>query len=590
MTTKSLSRLLWDSLQNQASSKRKFGYVANQELSYSQLIKTIKKLSNFFVQHQIKRIAIASNDECCTAEIVLAALINGVLFTVLDSDIKQPRFDGIMQRFKPDHSFIDEATNLTVNGEVTLISKATSSSIFSNLFGKPQNTQSYPGILKHYSDNLPNLDHGNNQAYVLFTSGTTSKPKGVMISERALASHLDTLKLVYQYNQFSHILNALQLSHADGLVQGPILAAYLGITWSHLGQFDIANADSIFDHIVAKEVTHFITVPVVLALLNKYAATDDALSSEKFHCVVSTGGALSSQLWQSFEGKYRTTVSNLYGLTETCVGGVFTDVGDSENCYGRIGRPVNMKYALGSPFEKQELQEGVLWLSGDNLMDGYLDAPEETREVLIDGWLNTGDIAKRHQDGSLTIIGRQKELINAGGYAVYPQEINESLCTHADVDNAYTTSRIDDLYGEYIVSLVATRLSSSEAIIAHVRNVLEAHKVPRTVYLIDALPIGPSGKVIKADAEAIIDRMQPQQQSVVSKDEGKLLAIAARIFNLQQTELSIASNSQNTPGWDSLGHLMLVTEAEEQFDVQLSPIEIMQATSLEQLLALITNK
>ncbi|WP_179024050.1 AMP-binding protein [Shewanella sp. Scap07] len=590
MSTKSLSTLLWDSMQSQASARRQFGYVANQELSYAQLVKTIKKLSGFFAQHSIERIAIVCTDECYTAEIMLAALLNGVVFTVLDGDIKQPRFDGIIQRFKPDHIFVDEMSALTVSTEFTITSKAKPSSILSNLFGQSQNNQCYPYILKHYQACVPNVVHNNTQAYVLFTSGTTSKPKGVMISVQALASHLATLKQVYQYSQHSHILNALQLSHADGLVQGPILAAYLGIKWSHLGQFDIANAESIFDHIVAQEVTHFITVPVVLALLNKYGPSDDAFSGDIFYCVVSTGGALSAQLWQSFEQKYATKVSNLYGLTETCVGGVFTTVGDAENSYGRIGRPVDMQYALGSPFEPQELNEGLLWLSGDNIMDGYLDAPKETVKVLVDGWLNTGDIAKRHEDGSLSIIGREKELINAGGYAVYPQEINESLCSHPDVENAYTTSRIDDLYGEYIVSLVATSMSGSEPIIAHVRSTLEAHKVPRSIYITDKLPLGPSGKVIKASAEALIDEKQPQIEVAASQDEDKLLAIAAKIFNLQQTELSISSSSQNTPGWDSLGHLMLVTEAEEQFGVQLTPIEIMKATSLQQLLALIISK
>ncbi|WP_144213682.1 AMP-binding protein [Shewanella donghaensis] len=591
MSVNDLSMSFWQTIEQQAAKKQIFAYVKNKKITYKNLAENIKRLSGFFYHNNLKSVLLISNNEQFIAEISIAALINGVVFSVVDADTKQPRFDSVVDCFKPDFIFMDSGLTIQLKNDFCLLAESKPASTIASIFKGDSQKDCYPHVLKKYTERLPDFSHNQLMAYVLFTSGTTSTPKGVQISTAALFSHLRTLSEVYRYKKDSHILNSLKLSHADGLVQGPMLALFNSITWSHLGLFEISKAANIFDYIVANDISHLITVPIVLGLLYKYAPFDDAFQSEHFYCVVSTGGALSAELWQGFEGKYQTIISNLYGLTETCAGGVFTEVSNDPARIGCIGKAVDMQFVLGVPEQLNDSDEGVLWLKGNNVMTGYLNSPNETHKVFKGEWLNTGDIARLNSNGTLSIIGREKDLINAGGYAIYPQEVNESLCIHPSITNAYTTSRHDDVYGEYIVSLIelSTTLSSFD-VINHARQYLEEHKLPRTVYFTASIPLGVSGKVNQEQAEILINEQDSSTNIDYENQQLKLLNIAASIFSVELAELSLNSSAQTTAGWDSLGHLMLITEAEQQFNVQLSPIEIMQITTLSQLFKLVTSK
>ena len=192
-----------------------------------------------------------------------------------------------------------------------------------------------------------------------------------------------------------------------------------------------------------------------------------------------------------------------------------------------------------------------------------------------------------NSDGSLSIVGREKDLINSGGFAVYPQEINEALISHPSIQNAYTSARNDELYSEYLVALVEGDKITEDEVITYCREILEEHKIPRKIIFTQTLPLGPSGKVNKNDAELLINYQQKNKPENNDISEQKIIEIAANIFNLSKSDLSLHSNVSNTPGWDSLGHLMLITEVEQQFNFQLSPIEIMSVNSLSELFELV---
>lgn len=590
MTT--INSHIWHAINNTSSD---FLVSEKENIKYKELAKRIRKLSFWFEQQGFKKIVICSKSSVVVSELVLACLVNGITFSVIDSDIKQPRYSSIVNCFEPDIIMLDEGVALTSEFEQLVIKSETKTFLNKLKLLKSEQDRTYPSCTAKLKEIEPNLNHQTHTSYVLFTSGTTSSPKGVCISPDALLAHLKTLTKVYQYSASSKIFNALNLSHADGLIQGPILAAYNAITLVNAEPFEINRIPEIFDSICANEVSHFISVPVILSLIDKYGESDDALSQPYFKVVVSTGGHLSEELWRSFEQKYQCVVSNLYGLTETCAGGCFSSIDDTHNEYGTIGRPESMEAYL-EPISGFADNEGVLHLKGANLMTGYLNNPEASQKVLSNGWLNTGDIARLNDNGTYTIIGREKSLINAGGYAVSPQEVEEALCQFSQLDNAYVTSRSDETYGEYIIAAV-TSLNAEEVVIeeqtiSYLREKLEAHKIPKKIFFLDAFPLGLSGKVNQTEIEQKIEEIANNQtQSNISNDiKSELLIIASRMFNLPESSLNLSSNTQNTPGWDSLNHLMLITELESEFNIQFSPTEIMSATSLQAILQYVEQK
>ena len=374
MNNQNLSPYIWINIKHRAKNRKiNFAKINDKEISYQALLKKIEKLTTFFEIHRIQKVLIISKDNQSISEIALSALLNGIVFCIVDDDIKQPRFDAIERCFEPDYIFIDSDSPVNTHTTYSFVVKNSNKSMLSSLFSKKEINTNYPNLLDSLDFRAPNIHHKEHCAYVIFTSGTTAEPKGVQISHLALLSHLSTLSNVYGYSENSHIFNSLKVSHADGLVQGPLLAAFTGGTWSSMGKFEITRIESYFDYIVANDITHYITVPVVLALIFKYAADDEVFSSDRFNCVISTGGHLPAQLWQDFELKYNVIISNLYGLSETCTGGVFSGLDKVENRYGTIGFPVDMEFSIGNPEENEKLTEGILWLKGDNIMDGYLN-------------------------------------------------------------------------------------------------------------------------------------------------------------------------------------------------------------------------
>ncbi len=582
---------IWSTICQQAQSRKLFYRTFNEQLPYSQLKKTIERLSGFFQQNNSpKKIAIMSGNDQIVAEIMLACSCNDITYTVMDKEAKSNRVNALLSQFSPDITFVDEAyTDLIISGTVIKINPTTSSNLLNKLsnkfFNQNEQQNTYPNLLQQVVPSSPK-SFGQKVAYILYTSGTTAEPKGVVITNEALFSHLKTLKKVFSYDSDVQILNSLNLSHADGLIQGPLLVAYLGAGWSSIGQYSIAETEKIFDIITAHQASHFITVPIVLSLIDKLAKYDDIFSIGNFKTIISTGGHLDKQTWVNIERKFKTKVTNIYGLTETTAGGIFAGPNADSRIPGTVGKAVDLKFVIGkSPEKPSKNGTGLLWLKGDSLMKGYYNNENATNLVMYHGWLNTGDIAKL-ENGLISIIGREKLLANIGGYAVHPQEINEILLQEPNVTLAYTTTKKDPIYGDYLVSIVAANKDVDSVILTtRCRSNLEPHKVPRYIYIEDALPIGPSGKVLVNEAEKLISQLDMSVEQ--SNTHETLINLAARVFNIDAEQLSITSGVHNTPGWDSLGHLMLVAEIEQQFSILLTPNQIMQIEKLTDFEALI---
>ena len=347
--------------------------------------------------------------------------------------------------------------------------------------------------------------------------------------------------------------------------------------------------------IYRERITHFITVPTMLALIERADPEfDDAFASPELKCIRSSAGALDPGLWERFERRFSVRVTNSYGLSETVCEATYCGPADQTYRRGTIGKPVDCEARLigenGQAVAPGEM--GELEISGENLMSGYDGQPEETAKVMSDGWLKTGDLAVLDPDGCLRIVGRKKNVVIRGGVTVYPEDVTRALLEHPQVADAVTFGLPDPVWGEKLVACVVASgaAPASAALIAHCRETLAPEKVPNEVHCLETLPRGPAGKVLLNEVKELVEG-GPASAGESMADAGdlrqRLFALAAETFQVAPESLDETVSNETTPGWDSFAHLNLLLAVEKDFEVKLSPREVMSVRTLGDLLRLI---
>ena len=413
-------------------------------------------------------------------------------------------------------------------------------------------------------------------AHMLFTSGTTSQPKGVEITHGNIRAQLSTFLSVYGYDANSRILNILPLHHTDGLMQGPVVAFIAGATVYRPGQFRVADLPELVAAVRRERITHFIVVPTMLSLMmrldEKY---NGSFKGSDLRVLRSSADLLDPTLWRSFEKRFGVEVTNSYGLTETVCEAMYCGPAPVTKQIGTIGKPIDCKARIvdNSGNDVPAGEVGELWISGTNIMKGYFRQPEETAALLTDGWYHTGDLARVDADGFFAIAGRKKTVIITGGTNVHPENITTTIRDLEGVIDAVTFGLKDEVFGEIVVSCVVIAPDSGldvNAILTHCRIYLSAEKVPAAVYLLDDLPRGPAGKVLLDDVKVLVAERAHGKIKSTGDILKQVLEIAAQTFNVPISTLTSESTPNNTNGWDSLALLSLFTAVEARFGRRLT--------------------
>jgi long-chain acyl-CoA synthetase len=339
-------------------------------------------------------------------------------------------------------------------------------------------------------------------AVVLYTSGTTGRPKGAELSHFNLfynAEYSSTRLLPLTSETVA--LAVLPLFHSFGqtVIQNAVLR--VGGTLVLLPRFEPSAA---FQLMQAHHVTLFGGVPTMyFALLHHPEASSYDLAS--LSLCVAGGSAMPVEVMRAFDAKYGVNILEGYGLSETSPVASF-NVLDRPKKAGSIGIPiagVEMKLVdeQGQTIDSPK-RPGEIWIKGPNVMKGYYKRPEATAECMKDGWFATGDIAERDEEGYYFIVDRKKDMILRGGFNVYPREIEEVLYAHPAVLEAAVIGVPHESHGEEVKAVVALKPGQSateEAIIAYCKERLAAYKYPRMVEVRDALPKTATGKILKRE-------------------------------------------------------------------------------------------
>jgi len=362
------------------------------------------------------------------------------------------------------------------------------------------------GVSEPYRE-LAEVDE-HDTAVILYTSGTTGKPKGAELTHFNMYKNLSiAADSLGQISEEDVLLGALPLFHSFGQTCSLNACMYKGAKLSMIPRFD---PDKALEIIGRDKVTLFQGVPTMFnAMLNAQSADSADVSSLRL--CMSGGSAMPEQVMRAFEEKFGCKVLEGYGLSETSPVASFNHP-DKENKPGSIGTPiegVEMKLIDDEGNEVPEGEVGEIAIRGHNIMKGYWNREDATKESIDeDGWFKSGDMARRDEDGYYFIVDRKKELIIRGGYNVYPREIEEVLYEHEAIAEAAVVGIPDESMGEEIGAAVVLKAGESaepDEIKAFVKEQVANYKYPRKLWVVDELPKGPTGKILKREIEAPAD-------------------------------------------------------------------------------------
>jgi long-chain acyl-CoA synthetase len=343
---------------------------------------------------------------------------------------------------------------------------------------------------------------GDDTAVILYTSGTTGKPKGAELTHSNMKMNAEIAGELVEVSDEDVELGALPLFHSFGQTCNMNGAIAVGAMMTQLPRFDPDRALEIIER---DDVTIFQGVPTMYnAMLHSDKSGEFDTSSLRF--CMSGGSAMPEELMRNFEEAFECKILEGYGLSETSPVASFNHP-DRERKPGSIGTPirgVEMKLVDDDGNDVDEGEVGEIAIKGHNVMKGYWNRPDATEEVMKDGWFLTGDMGKVDEDGYFFIVDRKKELIIRGGYNVYPREIEEVLYEHPAVQEAAVIGVEDEKMGEEVGAAVVLKKGedvSEDDLRAYVKEQVASYKYPRKIWFEDELPKGPTGKILKKDIE-----------------------------------------------------------------------------------------
>jgi len=342
---------------------------------------------------------------------------------------------------------------------------------------------------------------------LLYTSGTTGQPKGAELTHANLHSNATvTRDTLVELQPEDVVMGCLPLFHCFGLTCGLNAAVLAGACLTLIPRFDAGRALSIVGR---DKVTVFEGVPTMYAgMLHAEGAASADMSS--LRTCISGGSAMPVEVMRRFEETFGCIVLEGYGLSETSPVASFNRP-DIERKPGSIGLPVRGVEMKLIDDDGKDVQGGTVGavgeiaIKGENVMRGYWRREEATADAVVDGWFRSGDLARTDEDGYFYIVDRKKDLIIRGGYNVYPREVEEAIYEHEAVAEVAVVGVAHESLGEEVAAAVTLKdgyHATPDEIKAFAKERLAAYKYPRHVWVVEGLPKGPTGKILRREVAA----------------------------------------------------------------------------------------
>lgn len=361
------------------------------------------------------------------------------------------------------------------------------------------------GLLAHTPRGVPRAypADGDDVAMLCYTSGTTGRSKGAMITHRNLVSNMLALSAAWEWTSDDVLLHTLPLFHVHGLNVAVHGSLYAGSTLILHEKFDAGRAWRALEE---ERCTLFMGVPTMYRrLLDEWEKRERKPGLHAMRVFLSGSAPLSDTLFHQFESATGFRILERYGMTET---GINTSnlIDPARRIPESVGVPlagvaIRVVGEEGSDMPPGEV--GEVWIRGESVFRGYWGMPGKTQESFGKGWFRSGDLG--YQDptdrGMLYLVGRAKELIITGGYNVYPKEVENILESHDAVKEAAAVGLPDEEFGEKVVAVVVLKQGKGslppETLVEHCKRRLASYKCPKQIAIVAELPRNAMGKIQK---------------------------------------------------------------------------------------------
>jgi long-chain acyl-CoA synthetase len=356
----------------------------------------------------------------------------------------------------------------------------------------------------------PNLN-SDTEAIIIYTSGTTGKPKGCLLTHGNLIANARQISQWLGFTEADRLLSIMPLFHMNAVSVTTMSALYAGGSTVVSPRF---SASRFWQIISNYQITSFGSVATMLSmLLTTYPEGVPAgLQTGQLRFAMCGSAPVPAEVMKRFEETFNCLVIEGYGLSESTCRSTFNPP-DRRRRPGSCGLPIGNEMQIVDDDDKEVAtgELGEIVLRGENILKGYYRNPDATATAFRNGWFHTGDVGYRDADGYFFIVDRKSDMIIRGGENIYPREIDEVLYQHPAVAAAATIGVPDQLYGEEVVAFVVLRdgaAATAEEIIDFCRARLADYKCPKTVRLVNEIPKGPTGKLLKRELAGLFASSQ----------------------------------------------------------------------------------
>jgi long-chain acyl-CoA synthetase len=447
-----------------------------------------------------ERVAFLSYNRPAILELYLAVAKIGAVLVPINPELSPPETAYVLDHSQPVIAYWDEQCRLRLEEAMALAKSKPRTLPFPTRCDSPEPASSERASLAPEAG-LASNQGGSDPLVICYTSGSTGRAKGILASHAIEIASAESYREIWRVSADDRMLIALPLAYLYGLTTAGLTALSAGSTIVLLERFHPA---SVADAIEYKGATIFMGVPTMFAMLADYAhASGRAVRGRGLRLAISAGAPLSPQIAQRFEAAFGVAIQEFYALSE--IRPVFAFRADSTEprpagSAGRPARGVEVRL-IGDNGQAVGIgMEGDLLVRSPTLMLGYYRDPALTAEAIREGWFITGDRARVDKEGRYFIVGRVKDLIIRGGAKIAPAEVEAVLTRHPAIGAAAVVGVPDPLFGEIVKAAVVARPGAAldaEDVRNHCARFLASFKVPAQIVVLDRLPTGPTGKVLK---------------------------------------------------------------------------------------------
>jgi oxalate---CoA ligase len=427
---------------------------------------------------------------------------------------------------------------------------------------------------------------GRDVGLMLYTSGTTSRPKLVPLTQGNLCASAQNISRTLQLQPSDRCLNVMPLFHIHGLVAGLLSSLAAGASVVCAPGF---SAVDFFRWVDATGPTWYSAVPTMhQAILARLEQLPPRAFGHRFRFVRSSSASLAPDVMASLEAAFQAPVIEAYGMTEASHQMASNPLPPAARKPGSVGRPDGAEIAILSEQGSGHLPRGTVGevaIRGDGVTAGYVDHPQANADAFTSGWFRTGDQGYFDRDGYLTLTGRLKELINRAGEKIAPREVDEALMAHADVLQAVAFAVPDPAYGEQVAAAVVLRAGATvteDGLRSLASERLAPFKVPTRIVFVDEVPKGPTGKLQRRGLAETLGLLKPDMRPEVSTgvDPDIVDRVAAIWCEVLECGDVPADIDFIRAGGDSLGAVKIVNRLTAAFGVEFTLADVFAAPTI----------